>query len=323
MTKKIINTFVGIFIGAIFLILTFKDKSLTDIFSSIKDADMFWVAFNGLCLFITFFLRSYRWKVLIENAGAKAKTKNVFYSVIMGYTVNTFTPKLGEIVRCVSLNKTDDVKTSLSLGTVVTERIYDLIVLALGILFCFILEIDKLVFLFSKTFKDNGIVNFDKAYKYIIAFAVLGILLFGIYYLFRKVKMLERLKCFLLEIFKTVKKSFKIKKYKTFIFLTVCIWIVLILMNFACLKALPSTENFSIYFAAIILFIAGIGWALPSPGGIGTTHFFILQLFIAFSLDENSGLAYAILSNGLTLVFTWLIGIGAIITSLVRRYFYK
>jgi len=300
-----------------------RDRSLTDIIASIKEANMWWVAFNGLCLFLTFFLRSYRWKILIENAGAKAKTKNVFYSVIMGYTVNTFTPKLGEIVRCVSLKETDNVKTSLSFGTVVTERIYDLIVLAMGIMCCFIFEIDKLVSLFSKTFVDNGIINFDKAYKVFVAFLILFILLFGLYYLLRKAKVLQRLKHFLVEILHTVKKSFRIKKYKIFVLLTICIWLVLVVMNFACLKALPSTENFSFYFAAIILFIAGIGWALPSPGGIGTTHFFVLQLFIAFNLDENSGLAFGVLSNGLTLVFTWFIGIVAILISVIRKFLLK
>lgn len=323
MTKKIVNSLVGILIGAVFLFLTFKDKSLTDILSSIKDADMSWVAFNGLCLFLTFFLRSYRWKILIENAGAVAKTKNVFYSVILGYTVNTFTPKLGEIVRCVSLKETDNVKTSLSFGTVVTERIYDLIVLALGIMCCFIFEIDKLVSLFSKTFVDNGIINFDEAYMVLLAIVTLFILLFGLYYILRKAKILSRLKHFIAEIFHTVRKSFKIRKYKKFMLLTICIWLVLVLMNYACLKALPSTQNFSIYFAVIILFIAGIGWALPSPGGIGTTHFFILQLFIAFNLDENSGLAFGVLSNGLTLVFTWLIGMVVVVVSVIRKILYR
>lgn len=320
MAKKFLNTFIGIIIGAFFLILTFKDKSWSEIISSIKNADMAWVALNGLCLFVTFFLRSYRWKILIENAGEQAKTRNVFYSVIMGYMVNTFTPKLGEIVRCVSLKKTDGIKTTLSLGTVVTERIYDLLILALGIMLCFLFEIEKLVTLFRKGFSNNGIINYGSVYKLFIAFVIVLVIISVFYYLMRKARLLQRLKKFLLEISSTVKKSFRIQKYKAFILITLAIWIVLVFMNYTCLKALPSTEHFSIYFATIILFIAGIGWALPSPGGIGTTHFFILHLFIAFNLDENSGLAYGILSNGLTLVFTWLIGVIAFSIASLRKY---
>lgn len=320
MTKKIVNILLGIFIGVGFLIITFKDKSLVDIFSNIKEADLWWVSINGFCLFLTFFLRSYRWKILLENAGSDAKTKNVFYSVIMGYTINTFTPKLGEIARCLSLKETDGVKTSFSLGTVVTERIYDLLILGLGIAVFFLLEVDKLFSLFRKTFVDNGIINIDSAYKVFIVLALFIVVLVALYYFVRRKKLFLKLKVFLSEIWNTVIKSFKIKKIRLFVLLTICIWVVLAFMNYACLKALPSTESYSFYFAAIILFIAGIGWAIPSPGGIGTTHFFILQIFIAFSLDENSGLAFGVLSNGLTLVFTWIIGLTAMFISILRKF---
>lgn len=320
MTKKIVNILLGIFLGVGFLIITFKDKSLTDIFSSIKEADLHWIAVNGFCLLLTFFLRSYRWKILIENAGSGSKIKNVFYSVIMGYTINSFTPKLGEIARCLSLKETDGVKTSVSLGTVVTERIYDLLILGFGLMVFFLLEVDKLWFLFRKTFAGNGIFNIDSAYKFISILALFIVVTLVLYYFIRRKKIFLKLKIFIAEIWSTVIKSFKIKKIKLFTLLTICIWVVLAFMNYSCLKALPSTENFSFYFATIILFIAGIGWAIPSPGGIGTTHFFILQLFIAFSLDENSGLAFGVLSNGLTLIFTWIIGLSAMFISIVTRF---
>lgn len=319
MLRKILNILLGLLIGAGFLIITFKDKSYVEIFESLKDANIFWVIANGICLFITFFLRSYRWKILLENAGAKAKTVNVLYSVIMGYAVNSFTPKLGEIARCVGLKGSDNVKTSVSLGTVVTERIYDVLVLGMGIVFCFIVELDKLVALFTKVLENNGLINLDSSYKLALILAIALVAFVGLFFVIKKIKLFEKVKAFIYEIIDTVKKSFHIKKIRLFIVLTVAIWVILTIMNYCCLKALPATDNFSLYFATIVLFIAGIGWALPSPGGIGTTHFFVLQIFIAFNLNESSGLAFAVLSNGLTLVFTWIIGIVALSFSIGRK----
>ncbi len=317
MFKKIFNVLLGVLIGAGFLIITFKDKSLIDIYENIKEADIFWVIANGVCLFLTFFLRSYRWKILLENAGAKVNTVNVLHSVIVGYVVNSFTPKLGEIARCMGLKGSDNIKTSLSFGTVVTERIYDILVLGIGIAFFFIVELDKLIALFLKIFQDNAIFNTPYS---IITFFVVAIVVFVLlFFVIKKIKLFEKVKAFIYEIIDTVKKSFRIKKIRTFIAITILIWIVLAIMNYCCLKALPSTDSFSLYFAFIILFIAGIGWALPSPGGIGTTHFFILQIFIAFNLNESSGLAFAVLSNGLTLVFTWIIGVLALFFSIGRK----
>jgi hypothetical protein len=60
------------------------------------------------------------------------------------------------------------------------------------------------------------------------------------------------------------------------------------------------------------LFVGAIGWALPSPNGIGTTHFIILNLFIVFGLSESSAVTFGILSNGLILIFTILYGLLAI-----------
>ncbi len=82
--------------------------------------------------------------------------------------------------------------------------------------------------------------------------------------------------------------------------------------------ALPETDDFSLYFAIVVLFVGGIGWAIPTPGGIGTTHFFILQLFIAFNLNETAGISFGILSNGLTFICTILFGITVLIYNEIR-----
>jgi len=97
------------------------------------------------------------------------------------------------------------------------------------------------------------------------------------------------------------------------------IWILLILMNYTCLLALPETDNYNFYFATVVLFIGGLGWAMPTPGGIGTTHFLILQLFLAYNLDPKTGLSFAVLSNGITFVYTIIFGLIALPIYEIRR----
>jgi glycosyltransferase 2 family protein len=101
---------------------------------------------------------------------------------------------------------------------------------------------------------------------------------------------------------------FKLSQPWLFLLYTCLIWAVLIFMNFCFLKALPETQDLGWYMATLILFIGGLGWALPVPGGMGTTHFIVLQLFLAFGLSETAGQNIALLSNGATFVFTILFG---------------
>ncbi len=139
------------------------------------------------------------------------------------------------------------------------------------------------------------------------------VLLYVVYRVLKSRKTFEKGRQFLLEFWQTLKLSFKIKQYPRFLLVTLLIWVALILMNYFCLLALEETSGSSLYFAFVIVFVAGIGWAIPSPSGIGTTHFIILHLFLAFSLSENSGVAFGVLSNGLTFSFTILIGGASII----------
>jgi hypothetical protein len=319
MKKNIWQSIIGILIGALFLFLTLRDKPINEIFINIKDANPYWIIANGLLLLWVFWLRAMRWKVLLENVNYKPKRKDIFYAIIMAYFVNSFTPKLGEIARCTSIKKSSNIPLTNGFGTVVSERIWDLLILLAGILILFILEINRLgnilqsMWLFIAEFFTNNIL------LALVAGLIIFLSMVTLWVLFKKSKIQIKIVILLKEIFQTVKVTFKLKKARKFLFLTSLIWTALILMNYTCLKSLPDTNNYSIYFAVIVLFIGGLGWAIPSPGGIGTTHFIILQLFIAFELSQNAGIAFGILSNGLTFIFTLSMGLVA----LILNVFYK
>jgi glycosyltransferase 2 family protein len=114
MKKNILKSLFGLAIGAIFLFFTLNNKPLAEIFASLKEARLSWLLLSVLGLIMTFYLRAFRWKVLLESSDANPVRYNVIYSLILGYFVNSFTPKFGEIIRCTSLKKTDKIPTSVS-----------------------------------------------------------------------------------------------------------------------------------------------------------------------------------------------------------------
>lgn len=313
MKKKLVNflqSISGVLLALFFLYFTFREKPINEIIESISQANILWLFLSGLCLFALTFLRALRWKILIDNTGHIASSLNVFLSLLIGYFVNSFTPKFGEIIRCTTLQKSDNVPVSKNLGTVVSERIYDVLVLGIGIVFIFLVEAEKLYNLFSKVFDNfNGIEGFRRM---LIVITLIGAAVIGILIYIRKKEfhnpILKKITDFINEMVTTILQTFKIKRYPYFLILTFLIWFSLVLMNYCFLKSLPITDNYTFTFAIIILFIGGIGWALPAPGGIGTTHFFILQLFMAYNLSETAGLSFGILSNGITIILTILFG---------------
>lgn len=319
MKKNIIKSLIGVSIGAAFLYFTLNNKPLSEIFNSLKQAHIIWMLVSVLGLVVTFFLRAFRWKVLLESSDANPVRYSVIYSLILGYFVNSFTPKFGEIIRCTSLKKSDKIPTSVSFGTVVSERIYDVLVLLLGLVVIFIIEIDRLGGIMHDL--AVGIANlFEKnIYTGIGAMLLFIAGLFLLYRLSKKNKLAAKIKSFLKETLVSLKMSLKMRKYKSFILLTILIWLVLTFVNYSFLMSLPETNSSGIYFAFIVLFVGSVGWVVPSPSGIGTSNFMILQLFVAFSLSEKAGVSLGLLASGVTFGVTVGLGSLALIYHLIRQ----
>ncbi|HDZ40346.1 MAG TPA: flippase-like domain-containing protein [Bacteroidetes bacterium] len=318
MRKHVINAATGIIIGGFFLYLTLRNKPLDQIFELLSAAKTSWIFLSVVFLIIMFFFRAYRWKLLIKNNGHHPDIKNVSYALLLGFFVNSFTPKLGEIIRCTSLQKSTGIPVSKSFGTVISERIYDLIALILAIAIILVLEFGRLRELIITALISirNSLTSNLLILSLIISSMVLIVL--AMVLIFRHYKLMDRIRFFLKEFWVTVKNTFRIKSSRMFAFQTIMIWLFMVLVNYCCLRALPSTENLSLYFAFVVLFVGTIGWAIPSPGGIGTSHFFVLQLFLLFSLSKETGITYGLLINGITVLFT--IGGGMLAIIMVNSF---
>lgn len=319
MNKNIIQTLLGVTIGGVLLFVTLKNKPLGEIANSIAAANWVWVSLSALALVLVFLLRAMRWRVLLQNVNYNPKKRHIVYSLIMGYFVNSFTPKLGEIVRCTNLNTKSKVPVATSLGSVVSERVWDILIMLAGLSVIFIFEVNRLGHLFEGIGENLQSLFSEKT---LLAVGILIILAIGAYILLQvliKKGIFDKVTSFITEIINAVKATFKIKNYKLFLALTALIWIALVLMNYCFLKALPETAQHGVYFAAVVLFVGSLGWAMPTPGGIGTTHFVILQLFIAFELSESAGVAFGVISNGLTFIYTIAFGLIALLFNSIRK----
>ncbi|MEL6253783.1 MAG: lysylphosphatidylglycerol synthase transmembrane domain-containing protein [Bacteroidota bacterium] len=325
--KTILQFVIGIALAGGLLYYVYQDTSWEELSNDLSKADVFWVFMSGLTLFGVFVARTLRWQMMLESSGFHPKKKHTLLSVLVLYLVNSVTPKIGEIVRCTILYRTDKVPVASGLGTVVTERVIDALVLFGGLGLIFLFEIERLGSLFSKIFESLS-EKFGGIDSNILIGGLVGLILIGIagiWFLSSKKTdgdgLIGKVKVFALNMLNAAKSIFQLKKPWLFIVYTILIWGLLILMNYFFILSLPDTRELGLYFAILILFIGGIGWALPVPGGMGSTHFIVVQLFLAFGLTEKAGLNIGALSNGVTWIFS--VGYGlialAILIPLISR----
>src|SRR5262249_35091107 len=131
-------------IGIFFLYFVFKGTDWKDLAEKFRNTNYSWIAVGMLISLLSHFLRGYRAVMLYEPLGYRISAKNSFYAVIIGYLVNYIIPRAGEISRCAALDKTDGMPVNKSLGTVVTERVVDLFILIILLIFIFISRADMI-----------------------------------------------------------------------------------------------------------------------------------------------------------------------------------
>jgi uncharacterized protein (TIRG00374 family) len=141
MLKSILKYLISSLLAAGLLYWAFSKSQLhwNDILQTFQQADYNWVAVSVFIAILSHLLRAFRWEQLLEAMSYQPGTVRTFSAVLIGYFANFLVPRLGEVSRCGSLKKTADIPFEESFGTVITERIVDLIslVVLVGITFLF------------------------------------------------------------------------------------------------------------------------------------------------------------------------------------------
>jgi len=328
--KIIINSFkflLFLFIGIVLLYFAFKDTNFQDLWLDLKHANYNWVVL-ALGISITSHLsRAMRWKILIEPLGYSPKTRNVFYAVMIGYLANLVAPRLGEISRCGSLNKTDKIPLDSLIGTVIVERTIDLLTL-------FILTI---IIFFSKiNFFGNFIIQnvylplsekfqnyFSSTFWILFLIGIVFICLVVIWY-FREaisnMRVFQKLKKIGLGVLDGIKSVYKMKRFSAFILHTFFIWFMYFLMTWVMVFALPETSSLTAIDGLFLLVIGSFGMAAPVQGGIGAFHWIISRGLIIYGIPFEKGLVFATILHESQLLMILILGsISLIMVVLTRK----
>lgn len=311
--KKALQFAIVFLVGGFFIIYAFKGTDWTDLIHKMSEANMVWLNIGMAFSIMSHWFRAYRATMLYEAMHYNISTKNSFYAVLIGYMMNYFIPRAGEVSRCASLNKTDELPVEKGIGSVVTERLVDMAILIVIMGGIFLLQFDLIIgFIETLTGEDGPKKASGTPWKLILVGAIA---------IFSLVAYLSREKLMKMPLFIRIFKLLQgfadgllsirhLKKPGLFILLSVAIWMGYILMMYFCLFTLEATANLSFVDCLTVFAIGTIGVVLPAPGaGAGTYHFFVMQSLLLFGVAKDDGLAYATLVHGAQMVILIIIGL--------------
>src|SRR5438477_11579794 len=126
------------------LLFAFRGMDVKKILQQSLHANVFWVLVSATFSILAIVSRAYRWNLLIESTGHSSPLKKTVSALMIGYFANLAFPRLGEVTRCGSLSKAEAIPFTNLLGTVIVERVVDLVTLVACILLTAILEYHRL-----------------------------------------------------------------------------------------------------------------------------------------------------------------------------------
>jgi len=303
--RGIINFLLSIGLAALFLYLAFADVNFSEVLDLVSQASVFWTVLFIIFTLLGHYIRTLRWKIILNSVKADTKMKNLFGALMIGYGVNCVTPKLGEVTRAIMIGKYENLSRTSMFGTVIVERVIDIITLGASVLIS--------VFIWSESLYE--IFPWLEATLYISAAVLVTVLVL----IYLSVKFKERFYGYLLKLVSKISKKFAerleyifemllqgftaLKGTKNYI-LTVVTTVIMILIyaltsyfGFFMLH-MQTLSDVTFAMAWIVMSISSIGVVIPTPGSTGSYHALAkTTLVLLFGFGETISAAYAFLTH--------------------------
>ena len=252
---------------------------------SFQKANYYYILLSLLIACLGYWLRAYRWKFALNHLGYQTKFFNNFFTVSVAYLVNLTVPRSGEITRAALLKKYEDVPFDKAFGTIVAERIVDLLIFFLFVFIGFVSQFDKIYqFLLSE----------NVSLKSLIITAIVGLLLFFIFiliWIYAEWNIILKLKKKLSGLIEGITTVYRMKDKWKYLFHSFFIWFSYLTMFYVAVFALPETSHIS-FDIVIMGFIFGSLAVGFSNGGLGAYPFSIALIFSLYGITKDVGTAF-------------------------------
>jgi uncharacterized protein (TIRG00374 family) len=287
--KSALKISIPLLFGAVLVWYSLSKISIPELLEYFRNADYFWVGLGVFFGLLSHLSRAYRWRFQLEPMGYNIKIGNSIMAVFITYIINYTIPRAGEVARASVLTNYEGVPFEKSFGTIVSERLADMLVM-LGIISVALF----LQFEFISTQFFEKIQKLDISTNQILAFTIASfflIVLFVILIQRGQSKIAIKIKSIVSGLLEGVTSILKMKKKGAFIFHTLFIWGMYVLMFYVTSFSLAETSQLP--FSAILIgFIFASFSIAATNGGIGSYPLAVFAAFSMFNIPEDPSIAF-------------------------------
>ncbi|MFO7448211.1 MAG: lysylphosphatidylglycerol synthase transmembrane domain-containing protein [Ignavibacteriaceae bacterium] len=306
--KRAVNISLSFLLTILFLYIAFQGVDFFDVLNHIGKASIFWIFIFISVQMISHYLRAVRWKIIMQSAKPDIPVKHLFGALMVGYGVNCVVPRLGEVTRAVLAGRWAGVSRSSLFGTVIVERVIDIIFLGFTVIVSVLM------------WSENLYVSFPwlESTLYVTMLLMGGI----IFFLYMVIKFKEKFYTLItkllqkfsntaadkvLHVFEMLTEGFtSLKGAKNYVYTILFSAVIMILYAFSSYIGfftigMEQIQPVTFAMGWVLMSISSIGVVIPTPGGTGSYHALTSSaLVLLFGFSKEISLAYAVLTHGIS-----------------------
>lgn len=259
--------------------------------------------------------RGWRWKQTLEPMDEHPRLSTAINSIFISYAASLIIPRIGEFARCVILKRKDNISFPKALGTVVTERAIDSLLVITITVIVFICQIPVFLNFFDKTGTsiDSIFGQFTTTGYFVTILCGITIILLG-HYLLKRLAIYDKVKATFSGIWQGVMSLKSIKNVPLFVFFTLAIWISYFLHYYLTFFCFEATSSLGMTCAMVTFIVGSIAVIVPTPNGAGPWHFAVKTMLILYGVGSNDALYFVLIVHTVQTMLVIILGIIAWLT---------
>lgn len=256
--------------------------------------------------------RGWRWRQTLEPIGEKPRQTVAVNAVFLSYAASLVVPRIGEFTRCGVLKRWDGTSFSKALGTVVTERAVDSLLVMLITATTLLIEMSIFGTFFRKTGTsiDHIVQGFSLAGWLVTAVCAVAVVIL-LHLLLKHLSIYNKVKTTLHGIWEGIVSLRRVRNVPLFLLFTMGIWASYFLHYYLTFFCFDFTANLGLGCAMVTFVVGSIAVIVPTPNGAGPWHFAVKTMLILYGVADHQALWFVLIVHTVQTILVILLGVWA------------
>ncbi len=254
--------------------------------------------------------RGWRWRQTLAPLGACVRRSSAVSAIFLSYAVSLVVPRIGEFARCGVIARKDKVSFVKALGTVVTERAIDSLLLLMITLTVIFSQLTIFNSFFTRTGFSLGATLRSFSYQgYVVTAVCLVVALIFLHLLLRRMTFYHRVRSTLASLWEGICSLRRVKNLPLFLALTLAIWLCYFLHYYLTFFCFAATRGLGLLCALVTFTVGSLAVIVPTPNGAGPWHFAVKTMLILYGVAEQDALYFVFIVHGVQTMLIILLGV--------------